>query len=213
VYFLHLLRAPTFVSAILIACSHPNSSIVAGAEFSLVTPVEECGSNPLSAHRPICIERAQPFHVQLPKSELSGAGTWRLVRTSNPRGGPDAVAVAQTADPLRSDIDFAGLMLRCAAVRFEVVVVLLTPLPPRPSPRVKLTARGSTVDLPATLISPGVLIVLAPNAADLVSGPWTSASELALEVVSKDTFIRGVVSLVGLAPALALLLTNCPLPQ
>ena len=38
-------------------------------------------------------------------------GAWRLVRTSNPSGGRDAVSIMHTADIARSDVDFAGLML------------------------------------------------------------------------------------------------------
>src|SRR5262245_14711786 len=41
-----------------------------------------------------------------------GIGTWRLVRTPDPRGGSEAVSIMQTADVSRSDIDFAGVMLR-----------------------------------------------------------------------------------------------------
>src|SRR5208282_1565839 len=33
-----------------------------------------------------------------------GAGTWRLVRTPNPTGGPQAVSIMQTADIARSDL-------------------------------------------------------------------------------------------------------------
>jgi hypothetical protein len=62
-------------------------------------------------------------------SDLDGSrpGSWRLVRTPNPRGGPDAVSVMQTPDPSRSDIDLAGLMLRCSDRGFEVLIVLLHP--------------------------------------------------------------------------------------
>jgi hypothetical protein len=42
------------------------------------------------------------------------AATWRLVRASDPRGGPDAVSTMQTADAARSDIDLVGLTLRCS---------------------------------------------------------------------------------------------------
>src|SRR5262249_16560991 len=69
----------------------------------------------------------------------SSAGTWRLVRTPNPRGGPDAVSIMQTADAARSDIDLAGLTLRCSDTGFDVIVVFLKPFPPRTHPKVKLT--------------------------------------------------------------------------
>ena len=62
------------------------------------------------------------------------------------RGGEDAVSVMHTADPFRSDPDFAGLTLRCAETGTEVLVILLQTLSPRAKPQVvqaerdKLTA-------------------------------------------------------------------------
>ena len=72
--------------------------------------------------------------AQAQPSAGRSTGTWRLVRTPNPRGGPDAVSIMQTAEPMRSDLDLAGLMLRCAERDIEVVVVLLKPFPPRAHP-------------------------------------------------------------------------------
>jgi hypothetical protein len=144
-------------------------------------------------------------------SDLGGSrlGSWRLVRTLNPRGGPDAVSIMQTPDPSRSDIDLAGLMLRCSDRGFEVLIVLLHPLSSRARPQVKLTPGGAAA-LAATVVSPGAALALPTEAAALVTGPWQSAPELALEVDENDKIIRGVVSLAGLAPALDLLRSNCP---
>jgi hypothetical protein len=90
------------------------------------------------------------------------------------------------------------------------LVVLLQPFPPRAQPRVKLTAGGSTVELPATVVAPGAAIALAGEAAVLARGLWQSAPELALEVTDSGRQVRGVVSLGGLAGALALLTASCP---
>jgi hypothetical protein len=114
----------------------------------------------------------------------------------------------QTPDPSRSDIDLAGLMLRCSDRGFEVLIVLLHPLSSRARPQVKLTPGRAA--FPATVVSPGAALALPSEAAALVSGPWQSAPELALEVDESDKTIRGVVSLAGLAPALDLLRSNCP---
>ncbi len=131
------------------------------------------------------------------------------MRTPNPRGGADAVSIMQTPDPSRSDIDLAGLMLRCSDKSLEVQIVLLRPLPLRARPEVKLTT-GSAAAFAATVVSPGVALALPSEAAALVDGPWQSAPEVALEVDDGGRAIRGVVSLAGLAPALALLRSNCP---
>jgi hypothetical protein len=44
-------------------------------------------------------------------------GGWHLVRTRNPYGGADAISIMRTADASRSDLDLAGLMIRCAGHR------------------------------------------------------------------------------------------------
>jgi hypothetical protein len=144
-----------------------------------------------------------------PDLDGSRLGSWRLVRTPNSRGGPDAVSIMQTPDPSRSDIDLAGLMLRCSDRGFEVLIVLLHPLSSRARPQVKLTPGGSAA-LAATVVPPGAALALPSEATALVTGPWQSASEVALEVDESDRVVRGVVSLAGLAPALDLLRSNCP---
>jgi hypothetical protein len=99
------------------------------------------------------------------------AATWRLVRASNPRGGPDAVSIMQTADAAHSDLDLVRLRLRCSDTGFDVLVVFRKPFPPRAHPKVK-----------ATVISPGAAVSLPAEAAMLVKGSWQSSSELAIEV-------------------------------
>jgi hypothetical protein len=133
-----------------------------------------------------------------------------LVRTPNPRGGPDAVSIMQTADTTRSDIDLVGLTLRCSDTGFDVLVVFLKPFPPRTHPKVKLTSGGTTVHLEAAVIPPGAAISLPAEVATLVKGSWQLSSELAIEVEDDGNATRGFISLVGLAPALSLLASNCP---
>jgi hypothetical protein len=43
-----------------------------------------------------------------------------------------------------------------------------------------------------------------------VNGSWQSSSEPAIEVDDDSNAVRGVISLVGLRPALSLLTSNCP---
>jgi hypothetical protein len=136
--------------------------------------------------------------------------TWRLVRTANPRGGPDAVSIIKIAEPSRSDSDLAGLMLRCAEGGFDVAIVLVKPFPPRSRPKVKLTALSRTIELQATVLPPGAVIALPGEAAALVHGSWQSSPELGLEVEDGATAIKGAVALAGIGPAVALLMSNCP---
>jgi hypothetical protein len=89
-------------------------------------------------------------------------------------------------------------------------VVFLKPFPPRAHPKVKLTTGGATIRLEATVISPGAAVSLPAEAAMLVKGSWQWSSELAIEVEDESHAVQGVISLVGLGPALSLLTSNCP---
>src|ERR1700678_3016016 len=67
----------------------------------------------------------------LPPSRAQNVGSWRLVRTPNVRGGADAVSIMHIADSSRSDLDLAGLTLRCGENGIEALVVVVEPRPPR----------------------------------------------------------------------------------
>lgn len=139
------------------------------------------------------------------------SGGWYLLRSVNPRGGPDAVSVSHTADIGRSDLDLAGLMLRCGDHgTAEFVVVAVTPFPPRARPEVFIHADGKRWQFSADVVPPGAELLLPADAAVLAHGPWQSAHELAIEVRSAEQSFRGVVPIDGLADALATLKTNCP---
>jgi len=140
----------------------------------------------------------------------SGPGTWRLVRTPNPAGGRDAVSIMQTADITKSDINLAGLMVRCGEAGLETLVVLVTPLPPRAHPKVTVKAGGASEEFTGTVVPPGAVILLPPEATALASGPWRSAAELSIKVADKLDEVSGVVPLSGLAAALPMLISNCP---
>jgi hypothetical protein len=157
-----------------------------------------------------CSQDRGPFPVQDVRPGPASRGTWRFVRTPNPRGGPDAVSIMQTVDPSRSDIDLAGLTLRCSEREFDVLIVLLNPFSPHAHPKVSLTTRATKVDFEGTVISPGTIVLLPAEAAALVTRSWRSASELAVKVDDGGNAVQGVISLVGLGSALSLLTSNCP---
>jgi hypothetical protein len=142
------------------------------------------------------------------------AGTWRLVRTPNPDGGPDAVSMMQIADTARSDFDLAGLALRCQNGGLEVVIVLVGALPLRARPKVIVRAGEQSADFDATVLPPGASVLLPATASGLASGPWTAATELTVQIEAErrggaSNEIRGVIPLVGLGSALPVLLANC----
>jgi len=108
-------------------------------------------------------EEAGPNAAQSAISTATSGGTWRLVRTPDPRGGPDAVSIMQTADAARSDMDLVGLTLRCSDTGFDILVVFLKPFPPRAHPKVRLTIGSATVHLEATVIPPAPRFLCRPR--------------------------------------------------
>ena len=134
---------------------------------------------------------------------------WRLLRSANPSGGPDAVSVDHTADVSRSDLDFAGLMLRCGAQSAEVAIVALTPFPPQAKPTVSISANGEHSQFVAQVVPPGAQLLLPQEAAALAVGPWQHAHELVVTVTSPEQSFAGVVQIDGLSEALATLTANC----
>jgi len=138
------------------------------------------------------------------------ADMWRLVRTPDPVGGREAVSITRTADVLKSDLEFAGLMLRCGERSVEVLIVLVRAFPPRAHPKVKVTAGSATAEFAASVVPPEVLLLLPHEASALAAGPWQAAPELTVTIEDERGAIRGVVPLTGLGQALALLRSNCP---
>jgi hypothetical protein len=159
-------------------------------------------------------------------SDLSSA-SWRLVRTPNPSGGSEAIAIIQTAQVLKSDIDFAGLMIRCGESEVEVLVTLLTPLSPRAHPRVTLSGGGESNSFVAAVAPPGALLLLPKEATALARGRWQSLPELSAQIdvgtsggdrtdnsqalsgQDDPHQVNGIVDLGGLGPALARLQALC----
>lgn len=139
--------------------------------------------------------------------ELSGG--WRLVRTPNPHGGPDAISIMHTADPSRSDLDLAGLMIRCNGSSTEVVVVLLRPFPLRARPNVLLGEPGHENRLEATIAVPGTAVLLPGDGKLLVSGLWQAKGDLFIRIEDDQTTVAGVVALTGLQSAFKALTANC----
>jgi hypothetical protein len=64
---------------------------------------------------------------------------WRLVRIPNPRGGRDTFSIMHSVDISRSDVDLAGIALRCTtAPEVDTIVVGFEPWPLDSHPKVTL---------------------------------------------------------------------------
>ncbi len=173
--------------------------------------LEACQTIEDAAIRLRCFENATsnlagPARPSPTASQMDG---WRLVRTPNPAGGPDAVSVMRTPDLNRSDRDFAGLMIRCSATGEEALIAVISPFPLRAHPRVILDAGGRIEQLQASVVPPGAALLLPGDARAMVAGPWRSLPELSVDVSDGETRIRGVVSLLGLPAAIQAIAANC----
>jgi hypothetical protein len=140
-------------------------------------------------------------------SEL--AKGWHLVRTPNPKGGADAISIMHPADTSRSDLDLAGLMIRCGKTNAEVVIVLLPALSFRTRPHVTFGKPGNESQFEATVAPPGTAVLLPADATTLVSGPWQTLDDLFIQIDEGQATIRGVVKLAGLQAAFKILETSC----
>jgi hypothetical protein len=144
---------------------------------------------------------------RLSSTELTGG--WHLVRTPNPQGGPDAISIMHTADTSRSDLDLAGLMIRCRTPSAEVLIVLLRSFPLRARPHVVVGKPGNEIDFETTIAPPGTAVLFPRDVMSLISGPWQTMSDLSIQINIGQSTIRGVVELTGLKEAFKELMANC----
>jgi hypothetical protein len=139
-------------------------------------------------------------------------GTWRLVRTPDPATGREAVAILQAVDISRSDIDLAGLMIRCGESGPEALVVLVRPSRLKAHPTVTIEHAASKMELTARVVPPGALLSLPVDVSSLAAGAGQAAPELKLTVTDDQGMMKGVVPLAGIGKALQALRSNCPSP-
>jgi hypothetical protein len=134
---------------------------------------------------------------------------WRLVRTPSPTGGANSVAIMRAADAVQSDIDLAGLMVRCGSQDPEVLVVVVRPFPPRAHPTVRIGPPGEVISFTATVVPPGAAVLLPAEAGRIAYEKWQFASQLVIEVTDDQSLIRGMVSTGQMGPALGALMVAC----
>ena len=145
---------------------------------------------------------------QTGSSSIAVAGKWRLVRTPDPRAGrdgKDVVSIMATAELSGSDIDFAGLNLRCADSDFDVLIFLLSPLRPQEQPAIAINGKR----FHGNVVSPGTAILLPREASNLAREQWRSLPNLSIEVEDDGTKTHGLISLEGFNTALQSLVGNC----
>ena len=147
-----------------------------------------------------------------PQSSAELMGAWRLVRTPNPRGGPDAVSIMHTADTSRSDLNLAGLMIRCSREGSELAIVLLNAFPLRARPHVTFGKPGRERQFEATIGAPGTAVVLPGEPKTVLGEAWSAEGDVFIRLTEGSNTISGVVPLGGIKSAFPLLKANCPAP-
>jgi hypothetical protein len=154
--------------------------------------------------------RAKAATAAAEQSPAELTGGWRLVQTRSPRGGPDAVSVMRTADTSRSDLDLAGLLIRCNGERSELAIVLLNAFPLRARPQVIFGKPGHETRFEASVGPPGTTIVLPGEPKTVLGEAWSAESDLFIRVTEGPKSISGVVPIGGIQSAFILLKANCP---
>jgi hypothetical protein len=172
---------------------------------------EKCRAIAADQARLDCLKQLlAPLPAKTPDAK-SAQDQWSLVVTHPPKGGRDAVAIMRTADTSRSDLDLAGLMIRCAEKSgFEVLLAVLRPFPPRAQREVVIDSGTTQVTLQTKISSPGTAFVLPVEATAFTTGPWQGLKELTVAIKDPDMDIRGVIPLDGIASAMTRLSTSCP---
>jgi hypothetical protein len=173
----------------------------------LRTDVQNCSAgDPRDRQR---CEEAFSRNVQSANRTTGLTGGWRLVKTADPNGGPEAVSVMHVSDTAKSDIGLAGLTLRCGRGSPEALLILLEPLPHGTNPTVTIANGPDRAQFEASAIQGGEAILLPQAASSLAAGDWQKASELSIEIAVKPVPIQGIVPIAGLSSALQILNQNC----
>lgn len=127
----------------------------------------------------------------------------------NPGETSEAVSVMHTADIAKSDINLAGLSLRCGQIGVEVLIIVTVPMARSTTPSVVLTAGHHETKLQARIAPNGEALILPQSAAALAFGDWLKAAELTIEIGTNPSPIKGVVPISEMADALRALPAKC----
>lgn len=146
-----------------------------------------------------------PVQVPALPSTPEMSDGWPLIRTPNPKGGPDALAIMRAANTSKSDPDLAGLIVRCQDnPALEVLLALVRPLPPRRKREVSLTLGSERPTFTAEVSPAGTALILPVEPSAL-----SAQHDLTVEIKDADGRIAGVIPLDGLGLALAKLKASC----
>lgn len=136
---------------------------------------------------------------------------WQLVRTLDPRGGPDRVSIMRTADINVSDLGLAGLTIRCGrGGTQDWLVIVLEPFSPQAKPQVTLGRPPLVFQSDSTVSAPGTALLLPDEARSWLLKNPNRPGDLPISVAFGGGVIQGSIRLGALDEALALLTSQCP---
>ncbi|WFU39464.1 hypothetical protein QA640_34660 [Bradyrhizobium sp. CB82] len=145
-----------------------------------------------------------------PLVQVASPSGWKFTRTQGTKDGESFAAIMKTADTVQSDLDFAGLIVRCAPKgKIDVLIALIRPFPPRSRPQVTIAAGGSSLTFEASMAGAGTAVLLPDEVSAFAAGKWQTTPSLAVSVKENDSEIKGVITLGGLREAYASLLASC----
>jgi hypothetical protein len=173
--------------------------------------VERCRHISNELMRTQCLEQINSKADHAPQDQPAASGTWQLARTPNPSGGPDSISITKITNPISSEQNIAGLMLRCAeGATTNVLIVLAAPLHPRAHPKVTVLAGATTTEFIASVAAPGSLVLLPEKASALIEKTWQSVPDLTVSITDNNRVLRGEIPLEDLSKAMQELQSNCP---
>ena len=199
-----------FMVSVVVSLSLPISAHAGELRSSIVNcPIAGC----LTQRHADIPARPRLTLVQAPRPAAdTHIGPWHLVRTPAPEN-KETVSIMRTGELLKSDLDFAGLMIRCRGpAGLQIGFIVISPFPPKSQPQVTISTGQNKLHFKASVVPPGTIVNLPDEADILVQGPWQSARSLTVQIKGDGADIHGVVSLSQLSQAVALLQANCPAP-
>ena len=165
------------------------------------------------AARSQCYELSNALANQTPLRIFRTAlqSGWNLVRTPNPTGGTDVVAVTRTADFHKSDPMLAGITLRCTDGTIDMLMVVLQSYPPRSKIDVTIKiGEASYSTFGADIVPPGAMVRLESEATMAIMERGQQAGELHVQLSDgKQPAISGVIALDGFGKAIEALRSLC----